>query len=105
MNRYVLAGAIRDAQDGKRVVLVTRRAGTWLPHVAKTPNVTAVRRTNGSERVAFAGGGSIDFRSTGHGSLRGMEADIVFLDDVASFALVEDATLVVQAAKGEVIRS
>lgn len=113
MNRFVAAGLLADAAEGKEIIIATadrrscREAFTLVEDAAlrlahRFP-FARVLRSAGSERIFMCSGGWLRFVS-GRNSLRGLTADIVYVDDAA--AEREPAEPVVMSRPGgEVIRA
>lgn len=121
MNRYAAVGILVDAMDGKQIVVVERsghevqaavRTFREVIELHKTP--ADVRVANGAERISLPGGGWIRFATPQSQRLRGLSADVVFIDNDAHRVLppyrqamfwqdVVRPTLV--ARQGEVIHS
>lgn len=110
MNRYVLAGVLADLVAGRRVLVVSahlRESRVLLDQLVSEAVdddlVVVVRRANGRESVELPrSGGSVVFRSVGQ-SMRGLEADVVFVDAYATPEVLHELEIVV-AAGGELIR-
>lgn len=88
MNRYATHGLVADALAGKTILVLTPLTSMIRPAMDEIirgtlddadPDLYRVRRTNGEQRIEFRGGGRIHFQSA-RGSIRGMSADIVYLD-------------------------
>lgn len=87
MNRYAALGLVLDAYEGKRVVVLSPShpaARDALDECARSPFAEGaeVYRANGAERILFGTLGSIRFQSVRR-PLRGLTADVVFLDQDA----------------------
>lgn len=95
MNRFAALGLAAEAlvSDSRIIVLTPRRRdistaiGCFesVPDIAEYPGFR-LRRTNGDERIDFGGRGRIDFTSVSS-SLRGLSADVVFIDGDADLSL------------------
>lgn len=122
MNRFAALGLAAEAlmSDSRIIVLTPRRRdisaaiGCFesVPEIAEYPGFR-VRRTNGDERIDFGGRGRIDFTSASS-SVRGLSADLVFIDDDADrslsparlAALHADLDRVTAASeRGEIVRA
>lgn len=94
MNRYAAAGLIHEAMNDKAVIVLSPNASMSVDAMNAVvsalgevdPDAYRVRRTNGEQRVEFAWGGRICFGSV-RTSLRGISADIVFIDQGADQTL------------------
>lgn len=118
MNRYAAAGLTADALAGKRIVVLSPTSGMAydaMDTVVRTlddadPDTFRVRRANGEERIEFLSGGRIRFQSARF-SLRGMSADVVFIDADRVLSATHRADLhtdlreVTGPVGGEVIRA
>ncbi len=90
MNRFAAVGLFVEAAKGRRILVITPRgheAHDALDCFARIDEVQAwpgvlTSRANGAERIELGGRGRIDFRSA-RSSLRGMSADLVYIDDEA----------------------
>lgn len=122
MNRFAALGLAAEAfVTERRVIVLTPRREDISAAIAcfeAESNITEcpgfrVRRTNGDECIDFGGRGRIDFTSAAS-SLRGLSADVVFIDDDADrlltparrAALYADLEHVTAASEhGEVVRA
>lgn len=107
MNRYAITGATDDARHGKRVLVITWQVKEWLRECAAKPDVDKGFRANGSGQVDYIGGGWVRVVGAGR-SLRGMSADVVYLEGDSAMQrwIIEDAQIVCEGSRyGEVIRS
>jgi hypothetical protein len=98
MNRFAATGLFIEAAKGQRILVLTPRRHeigdaldcfTRIDDVATWPGVR-VRQANGDERIDLGGRGRIVFLSASS-SLRGMSADIVYIDDEADRRLDDGA--------------
>ena len=85
MNRYVSEGIARDLEAGKRVIVIAsaiRPARLAFEELAAAHPWQVVRSTAGVERIESASGGVATFHSAlQHGSVRGLQADVVAVVD------------------------
>lgn len=94
MHRHLIAGAVRDAATGKRVLVVAagqderRETFAHLTQHAETHHMTdlhVVTRTVGDEGLRFRSGGRVTLvtvRAAQHfGAARGQHFDVVIVDD------------------------
>lgn len=99
MSRYLIDGLLGDMRSGRRVLFVARRnreAQEMFNAVLRAGlrGDEACRRTNGSLRIMQAdGSGLIDFRASGSNGHRGMDADVLVLQDAREFKPDEFADL------------
>lgn len=111
MNRYLAAGIARDAEDGRRVLVVSgsrtlaRESFSAIARV--TRNADRIVRANGGEAIHHRNGGRVTFttpRSHGH---RGLVADVVVFDDRTDDdpAAVASVLPCLATTQGEVIRA
>lgn len=93
MNRYTASGITNDAYEaGLRIAVLSdsargaRDAFDEIQH--HSAGASRIRRANGAERIDYPSGGTITFhRSVDH--LRGVSADIVYLDGDAEHQVYE----------------
>lgn len=110
MNRYAAAGVLADVRAGKRVLVVAgsntlARVALWDVTGQGLSSDEKVHRSNGREKIESPSGGWARFRSV-HGSVRGLTADVVLLDTVASDEELAELKLCIASAPGgEVIRA
>ncbi|WP_193596086.1 hypothetical protein [Microbacterium sp. YJN-G] len=114
MNRYAAAGISIDASAGKRIIVVTPIMGmirSAMDEIIRSldgvdPDSFRVRRANGAERIDFPSGGSIRFHSA-RSSMRGMSANVVYLDDNADREMTDAwrDLYAVTHPNGEIIRA
>lgn len=97
MNRYAAAGINADAEQGKRIIVITalhsetRHALDEIAAQATTE--VRVRRANGDERIDYPNGGRVIIRShRQHLGLRGVTADVLYLDGGVD-ALIRDTAV------------
>ena len=117
MNRYVVAGMVAEAREGRRIMVLAHdgnMAREWMDECirhADAADVIRASRANGAERIWFYSGGIIVFRSVqGHGH-RGISVDTVYVDagadeklrDRAGWASIAACTAA--SPTGEVIRA
>lgn len=128
MNEYAARSMLIDIAAGQRIILVERdlHAVREAMRVIAAENEriawgAVVRRTNGAERVAHPGGGWIIFATPLSSRMRGLSADVVFIDNDAHRVLVgeligaaeltrirrfnEDVALAVGSRGGKVVYS
>lgn len=94
MNRYAASGITNDAYEaGLRIAVLSdsargaRDAFDEIEHHAA--GASSIRRSNGAERIDYPSGGTITFhRGVDH--LRGVSADIVYLDGEAERQVHDD---------------
>lgn len=113
MNRFIAAGLLMDAAEGRQVI-ATFPDGRSFREAFILVEDTALRladrlpfarvlRSVGSERIVMCSGGWLRMVS-GRNSLRGLTADVVYVDDPA--AEHQPAEFVVASRPGgEVVRS
>lgn len=98
MNRYSASGLVADARAGKTVLVITPMTAMIrhaMDEMIKGPLATVdldtyrVRRSDGEQGIEFRTGGRILMQSARH-SIRGLSADIIYLDDGAE-RLMDDA--------------
>lgn len=87
MNRYAALGLVLDAYEGKRIIVLSpshNASRDALEECARSPFAEGaeVRRANGAERITFGTLGCIRFQNVLR-PLRGMFADVVFIDEAA----------------------
>ena len=111
VNRYVEAGLLADARDGRTVVVIQPRRrdahSTFMALAQEArDSASAVLRANGRERIDFPSGGRVQFHTPGPG-MRGVSADVVFIEgwNELSEAQRSEIAPVVCARGGEVIRA
>lgn len=108
MNRYVVDGALADMRAGKRVVIaaesVAHARHCFHEFADRAVEGETVRRANGQERIEHPSTGLILFRSVRGNALRGLTADVVYLDADASPEQMAEVLPVVASSGGEVIR-
>jgi hypothetical protein len=83
MNRYAAQGITRDAEGGKHVIVITinqRETSAALDELATCSAEAQVTRSRGHERIAYPTGGAVTICSYRQG-LRGLSADVLYLDD------------------------
>lgn len=94
MNRFAAVGLFVEAAKGKRIAVFTPRLADItdalrcfesVPEVVEWPGVR-IRHYNGDSRIDLGGRGRITFHSVGS-NVRGLSADIVFIDQDADRAL------------------
>jgi hypothetical protein len=122
VNRFAALGLAAEAlvSESRIIVLTPRRRdiaaaiGCFesIPEIAEHPGVRVDRR-NGAERIDFAGRGRIVFTSVSS-SLRGMSADVAFIDEAADRSLSPERLATLQAdlefvtaasPRGEIVRT
>jgi hypothetical protein len=97
MNRYAALGISKDAEQGKRVIVITVlgiESRCALDEIAAqaTADIT-VRRANGREQIDYPNGGRVTVRThRQHLGLRGHNADVLYLD-VGVDALIHDTAV------------
>lgn len=109
MNEYTAFGLFAEAAVGLRVIVLShtmdasRQAMADFEPFAKDDACT-IHRSHGVERIQHPTGGSIDFTSQRSPRLRGMTADIVFIDypEVIEMGMAE---AVISASDGEIVRA
>ncbi|TFV83147.1 hypothetical protein [Blastococcus sp. CT_GayMR16] len=109
MNRYVVDGVLADMRASKRVVVVAESgplARRCLDECeARAVAGEKVRRAHGEERIEHPYGGRITFHTIRGGGLRGVAADVVYVDADATLEQIGELRLIVSASPGgEVIR-
>lgn len=130
MNKYAVLGMLIDVYDGKRLVVVERdyqavqaavRVFAEVVQAMDLAGVLTVRRANGAESVQHPSGGRVVFATPRSNRMRGLSADVVFIDNEADRVLVsepmgaadlawldgfrDDVALVLSGRRGEVVRS
>lgn len=110
MNRYAAAGVLADVRAGKRVLVVCgsntmARVAFWaVTDQGLTPDEKCYR-TTGREKITAPGGGWARFRSVHSLELRGVTADVVLLDTVATDEELSQLKACVASTGGEVLRA
>lgn len=122
MNEYAATAMLMSATAGERI-LVIERDGHALQRAIREfrqPNESyafraQIRVANGAESVRLPSGGRIDFATPRGSRMRGMAADVVFIDDDAHRVLGddtqalrrfrEDVALVLDSRNGRVVHS
>lgn len=85
MNRYAALGLAVAAARGRSIIVLTHRmrearaAFDLVVAESDAPDLARVYRANGRERIDFAPGGCIYFK-TGAASCRGLQVDDIYLD-------------------------
>lgn len=87
MNKFAALGLLEAAAQGKTVLVVEHTQGAarealreFEPIAEEASSwVRRIRRANGGERIDMISGGRITFTSH-RSSIRGMTADVVFID-------------------------
>lgn len=97
MNEYAARSMLIDISAGQRIVVVERdyRAVHEAVRVIAAVNErvdwgAVVRLANGAERVTAPGGGWIAFATPLSNRMRGLSADVVFIDNDADRVLEGD---------------
>lgn len=111
MNRYTICGMIRDARAGLTVAHVGRYPRRTLDVLEEAlgldgePGIASVDR--GRACVRFTSGGAIHLKSTNPHAGRGLDADIVVLDDGTAddFDIVSTYFVSVRHRGGELVRA
>ena len=91
MNRIMAAGLVAEAEQGKRVLVLSgsqqmaHEAFRQIVEVGR-PDIFKAIYTNGAQSVQLADGGRIDFRSVRSTGSRGISADLLFIDHDADEA-------------------
>lgn len=116
MNRYAAHGIALDAAlSGKRVIVLTPTGimiRDAMDEVIRSlerydPDIYEVRRAKGNESIRFLSGGYVRFQSA-QSNLRGLSADVVFLDVDADRQISRDTLHDVHAIiqpHGEIVRA
>ncbi|HWU30206.1 MAG TPA: hypothetical protein VN041_14075 [Microbacterium sp.] len=114
MNKYTAAGLIAEARRGRDVAVITSDVHSAMEDLQRSPGMigATVRRANGLEEIrAHGDSGRIIVRRPGQG-MRGLTADVVFLDaDLVprgfdSMDLYQDALAIIHASPdGEIVRA
>ena len=112
MNRYTADGILRDAQAGKRVLVLSKWQADARAALARRLGTRehdySVTFSEGAARVDLPGGGQVAIYSSDT-PLRGMRADVVYVDDdspkVDGQMALNDVTLVRELTGGELIRA
>lgn len=90
MNEYAARSMLMDIAAGSRIVVIERDCRDVQTAVIKFAREderiqggATVRHANGAERVTHPGGGWIVFATPRSDRLRGLSADVVFIDNDA----------------------
>jgi hypothetical protein len=118
MNRFAAAGLANEAASGRRVVVLSdtqQQAYGAMRHVWElvnesddAPEVIKGWTSRGQERLLFAGGGHILFRSIQSRGLEGMQIDLLYLDHIRRREWIEKQYHIIRhvyARGGEVMES
>lgn len=88
MNRYTAIGLGIAAEHEKKTILILHRPGGYMRQLFDMIRLEVLRSRicrayvgYGGERLEFTGGGTIHFLEMGSASARGLNADIVCLED------------------------
>lgn len=106
LNRYIIAGVVSDASDGRTVVIVSRSRsvdGVFKALLEAASTQTRSVAANGRQRIDFKGGGSIHF-TTPDSSLIGFPVDVVYVCDWNSITEGQRDLIKQMAPNGELIR-
>lgn len=116
MNRYAATGMMLDALDGKTILVLVHPGPALRAAMDEVravlpddPDTFELRRTNGAEQIRLPSGSRIRF--THHhklDALRGMSADVVYLDPEVDRQLTVHQWNDLRAAvrpSGEIIRA
>lgn len=113
MNRFAAAGLLMEAAKGKRILVLTPPARPAsaaavaclldVPEVADSPSVW-VSQEPGYGCIDLGGRDRVEFRSV-QSSLRGMSADVVYIDDEADRRLDDRARDELYGTLGLVVSS
>lgn len=89
MNKYAAVGILADAADGKRIIVVERdhravheAVRVFRGFVEENRIPARVRVANGAERIIL-GAGWVRFTTPRSNGMRGLTADVVFIDNDA----------------------
>jgi hypothetical protein len=84
VNRYAAAGIAAEAQDGRRILVVSCTYGTARTAFdeisAHTRRADRIVRANGAEGIHHRNGGSVRFTTPRSSSSRGLTVDVIYLD-------------------------
>jgi hypothetical protein len=96
MNEYAARSMLIDISAGQRIVVVERdyvAVGAAVQVFAEENERiewgATVRRSNGAERIAHPGGGWIVFATPRSDRMRGLSADVVFIDNDADRVVLD----------------
>lgn len=84
MNRYAAAGIAAEAQDGRRILVVSRTYGTartaFEEIAAHTRHADRIVRVNGADAIHHRNGGNVRFTTPRSSNGRGLTVDVIYLD-------------------------